>query len=134
MKARDKSRVATLRMVNAEFKRVEVDERRELTDDDVIAILTKMLKQRQDSYTQFTEAKRDDLASKEAEEMTLIREFLPEPLDEAALKSLIADAIAASGASSMKDMGKVMGVLKPQITGRADMGAVSGMVKTLLAQ
>ncbi len=134
MKARDKSRVATLRMVNAEFKRVEVDERRELTDDDVIAILTKMLKQRQDSYTQFTEATRDDLASKEAEEMTLIREFLPEPLDEAALKSLIADAIAASGASSMKDMGKVMGVLKPQITGRADMGAVSGMVKTLLAQ
>ena len=134
MKARDKARVATLRMVNAEIKRVEVDERRDLSDDDIIAILTKMLKQRQDAHSQFADAGRDDLAAQEAAEIDLIREFLPEPLDAAALEALVKEAIAASGASSMRDMGKVIGLLKPQIAGRADMGAVSTLVKSQLGQ
>lgn len=133
MKAREKDRVATLRLVNAEIKRVEVDERRDLSDEDITAILSKMLKQRQDAHSQFEQAGRDDLAQQEAAEMLLIKEFLPEPLDEAALAQLVADAIAASGASSMKDMGKVMGVLKPQVAGRADMGALSALVKSQLA-
>ena len=134
MKARDKERVATLRMVNAEIKRVEVDERRDLSDDDITGILTKMLKQRQDAHAQFDAAGREDLATKEAAEMDLIREFLPEPLDQDALLAMVRDAVAASGAASMSDMGRVMGLLKPQVAGRADMGALSALVKSQLGQ
>lgn len=133
MKARDKARVAVLRMVNAEFKRIEVDERRELSDDDVIAVLTRMQKQRLDSHTQFVDAGRDDLATQEAYELELIREFLPEPLSAQELSALIDEAISSTGASAMGDMGKVMGVLKAQVTGRADMGAVSKTVRDKLS-
>ncbi len=133
MKARDKARVSVLRMVNAEFKRIEVDERRELSDDDVIAVLTRMQKQRLDSHTQFVDAGRDDLATQEAYELELIREFLPEPLSAEELSALIDKAISSTGASAMGDMGKVMGVLKAQVTGRADMGAVSKTVRDKLS-
>jgi uncharacterized protein len=132
MKARDKPRVATLRLLNAEIKRVEVDERRALSDDDIIAVLNRMLKQRQDSLSQYESAGRDDLAEQERYEIALVREFLPEPLSDAELDALIAAAIAASGAASMRDMGKVMAELKPKIHGRADMGAVSARVKARL--
>lgn len=132
MKARDKARVAVLRMVNAEFKRIEVDERRELSDDDVIAVLTRMQKQRLDSHTQFVDAGRDDLAAQEAYELDLIREYLPEPLSADELSALIDAAINSTGASAMGDMGKVMGALKAQVTGRADMTAVSKTVRDKL--
>ncbi len=132
MKARDKERLATLRLINADIKRVEVDERRDLSDQDVVAILTRMLKQRQDSLSQYESAGRDDLAAQERFEITIVQEFLPEPLDEAELDAMIEAAIADTGAASMKDMGKVMGILKPRVEGRADMGAVSGKVKARL--
>jgi uncharacterized protein YqeY len=132
MKARDKARVAALRMVNAEIKRVEVDERRALGDEDVLTILNKMLKQRQDALSQYQDANRQDLADQEAFEIALIREFLPEPLADEALDEIIYNAINESGAESMKDMGKVMALIKPIVTGRADMGAVSQKVKSRL--
>jgi uncharacterized protein YqeY len=132
MKARDKARVGVLRLVNADIQRVEVDERKTLTDDEVIAVLNRMLKQRNDSESQYREAGRDDLADQEAYEIGVIKEFMPEALDEATLDSLIAAAVAEAGAESMKDMGKVMGLLKPQLAGRADMGQVSAKVKTRL--
>lgn len=133
MKARDKERVATLRMVNAEIKRLEVDERRELADQDVLAVLNRMLKQRQDSLSQFEDAGREDLAATERYEIAIVREFLPEPLSDEDLSALIDTAIAASGAQSMRDMGKVMAELRPSIQGRADMGDVSARVKARLA-
>ncbi|MFK7915126.1 MAG: GatB/YqeY domain-containing protein [Pseudomonadales bacterium] len=133
MKARDKERVATLRMVNAEFKRVEVDERRELTDDDVLAILTRMQKQRLDSLNQFEQAGREDLAAVERAELEVLSTFMPEPLSAEDIDAAIDAAVAQTGASGMQDMGKVMGVLKGQVAGRADMGAVSARVKARLA-
>ncbi len=133
MKARDKDRVAALRLVNAEIKRIEVDERRELSDDDVLVILNRMLKQRQDSLGQFESAGREDLAQKERYEIGVIREFMPEPLSEAAVSELIDRAISSTGASGMKDMGKVMAVLRLEVQGRADMGAVSAEVRARLA-
>jgi uncharacterized protein YqeY len=133
MKARDKERVAALRLVNAEIKRVEVDERRVLSDEDVLAILNRMLKQRNDSLSQYESAGREDLAAKERYEIGVIREFMPAPLDDATLAQLVEEAIAATGATEMKDMGKVMAVLKPEVQGRADMGAVSARVKARLA-
>ncbi|MEM7001067.1 MAG: GatB/YqeY domain-containing protein [Pseudomonadota bacterium] len=133
MKSREKERVAVLRMVNAEFKRVEVDERRELGDADVLAILNKMMKQRQDAHSQYTDAGREDLAAQEAMEMALIQEFLPEPLSDAELDALIAKCISDAGAQGMQDMGKVMGLVKQAAEGRADMGKVSGRVKSQLA-
>jgi len=132
MKARDKARVAVMRLINAEIKRIEVDERRELSDDDVIAVLNRMLKQRNDSETQFRDAGRDDLADQEAFEIGIINEFMPEALDEAALDALIIKAVADAGAESMKDMGKVMALLKADVAGRADMGQVSAKVKARL--
>jgi len=132
MKARDKAKVAALRMVNAEIKRVEVDERRSLSDEDVLTILNKMLKQRQDALSQYQDANRQDLADQEAFEIALIREFLPEPLADDALDEIIYNAINESGAETMKDMGKVMALIKPIVTGRADMGAVSQKVKSRL--
>jgi uncharacterized protein YqeY len=132
MKARDKARVATLRLIKADIQRVEVDERRSLSDDDVIAVLNRMLKQRQDSLGQYEAAGREDLAAQERYEIALVREFLPEPLGEAELERLIDAAMAATGAASMRDMGKVMAELKPRIHGRADVGAVSGKVKARL--
>jgi uncharacterized protein YqeY len=133
MKARDKQRLGVLRLIRADLQRVEVDERRELSDEDVVMVLTRMVKQRQDSLQQYESAGRDDLAGQERFEITVVQEFLPEPIDEAQLEALIAAAIAESGAESMRDMGKVMGLLKPRVAGRADMGAVSTAVKARLA-
>ena len=132
MKARQKERVAALRLIGAEIKRVEVDERRDLTDADVLAVLGRMRKQRNDALSQYTEAGRDDLAAQEQFELDLIQEFLPAPLDDAELASLIDEAVAASGAESMRDMGKVMALLKESVQGRADMGQLSGLVKARL--
>ena len=132
MKARDKDRVGALRLILAEFKRVEVDERIELDDTRVLAILDKMTKQRKDSLQQYQDAGRDDLADKESFELELIAVYLPAQMDADELAALVSAAIADTGASSMQDMGKVMGILKPQVQGRADMGQVSQLVKSQL--
>ena len=134
MKARDKRLVAALRLVNAELKRVEVDERKALADADVIAVLTRMVKQRNDSRSQYEAAGRTDLAEQEAFEIDVVRSFMPTPLSEAEVDALIDAAIAATGAAGMRDMGKVMGQLKGKVAGRADMGAVSAKVKVVLCQ
>ena len=133
MKAREKERVATLRMVNAEIKRVEVDERRDLSDADITGILKKMVKQRQDALTQFTDAGRDDLAQVEASEIEIIEEFLPEALSAEALAALVDQAIAETGAAGMADMGKVMGKVKALSDGQADLGQASALVKEKLS-
>ena len=133
MKARDKRLVAALRLVNAELKRVEVDERKALVDADVITVLTRMVKQRNDSRSQYEAAGRTDLAEQEAFEIDVVRSFMPTPLSEAEVDALIDAAVAATGASGMRDMGKVMGRLKGEVAGRADMGAVSAKVKAKLS-
>lgn len=132
MRAKDKDRLNTLRLATAEFKKVEVDERITLDDTRVIAILDKMIKQRKDSVQQFTAGGRSDLADKEQAEITVLTEFLPAALTEAELADLIKQAIADTGAEGMKDMGKVMAALKPQVQGRTDMGALSQKIKGLL--
>ncbi len=132
MRAKDKDRLGTLRLATAEFKKIEVDERVELDDARVLAVLDKMIKQRKDSVTQFNQGGRPDLAEKEQAEINVLQEFLPAALSDAELEALIKAAIAESGAEGMKDMGKVMAVLKPQVQGRADMGAVSQKLKALL--
>lgn len=133
MRARDKERVATLRMVNAEVKRLEVDERRELSDDDIFAILNKMLKQRQDAHGQYQDAGREDLAAIEAYEISVIQTFLPEQMDEDELAAFVSAIISEAGAGGMQDMGKVMGLLKSKGEGRVDMGRASSMVKAQLS-
>jgi uncharacterized protein YqeY len=133
MRARDKARLAALRLITAEFKRIEVDERIEIDDARALSVLDKMVKQRLDSEAQYRAAGRDELAEVEAFEITVIREYLPEPLTDEALEALVAEAIAASGASSMAQMGAVMGQLKPQVAGRADMGVLSAKVKAQLS-
>ena len=132
MKARDKDRLGTIRLIQAEFKRIEVDERIDVDDARALAVLDKMVKQRRDSHSQFAEAGRDDLASIEAAEIEVIQEFLPARLSEEELDALIDSAIATAGASGMQAMGAVMGQLKPQLAGRADVGAVSKKVKARL--
>ena len=132
MKARDKQRVAALRLVMAEFKRVEVDERIELEDTRALAILDKMTKQRKDSQSQFRDAGRPDLEAKEALELAIIAEFMPEQLNAEALEQLVVRAIGQAGASSMQDMGKVMAQLRPMVQGKADMSQVSSLVKSRL--
>ena len=133
MKARDKDRVATLRMVNAELKRIEVDERRHLSDEDVFAVLNKMLKQRKDAMAQFQDAKREDLAAVEAYEIGVIEAFLPAQMDSDELQKFVAALVTKSGAQGMQDMGKVMGLLKSEGQGRVDMGKASALVKAQLA-
>lgn len=132
MKARDKARVSALRMINAEMKRVEVDERRELSDDDVLTILTRMLKQRRDSLSQFESAGREDLAATERFEIEVVEGFMPAAMSEADIEALVDKVVAETGAAGMQDMGKVMGAVKGAITGRADMGLVSAKVKARL--
>lgn len=132
MKARDKPRVAALRMVNSEIKRLEVDERRELSDDDVLTILTRMLKQRHDSLSQFESAGREDLAATERFEIEVVEGFMPAAMSEADVEALVEKVVAETGASGMQDMGKVMGAVKGAITGRADMALVSAKVKARL--
>lgn len=132
MKARDKELVSTLRLISAEFKRVEVDERIEVDDERALVILDKMVKQRKDSFTQFDAAGRTDLAAKEAAEIAIIQQYLPAQLTEGEIAAIIATAIAETGASSMKEMGQVMAIVKPQVQGRGDMGAASKLVKAQL--
>ena len=133
MKAKDKQRLGTLRLIQAEFKRIEVDERIDIDDARAIAIMDKMLKQRRDSAEQYQSAGRDDLAEQELSEIAVIGEFLPEPLSADAIEDLIKAAIEASGASGMQAMGAVMAAIRPQVQGRADMAEVSKQVKTLLS-
>mgnify|MGYP000037488485 FL=1 len=133
MKAREKERLATIRLMQAEFKRVEVDERVTIDDARALSILDKMVKQRRDSQAQYEDAGRAELAAQEAAEIAVIGEFLPAQLSEAELEQLVDEAIAASGASGMQAMGAVMGELKPKLAGRADMGAVSKLVKARLS-
>lgn len=132
MRAKEKERLGTIRLILAEIKKVEVDERIDPDDVRVTSILDKMVKQRRDSIKQFTDAGRDELAAKEQSEIEVIQEFLPQPLSAEEIASLIEDAIASTGAASMQDMGKVMGLLKSQMAGRADMGKVSGLIKQRL--
>nr|WP_277605028.1 GatB/YqeY domain-containing protein [Aeromonas sp. MR16] len=133
MLARDKARLGTIRLLMAEIKQREVDSRIELNDEDILAVVTKMVKQRRDSISQFEAAGRQDLADKESAEILVLQEFLPQQLTADEIAALIEQAIAESGAAVMADMGKVMAVLKPKIQGRADVGAVSAQVKTRLA-
>ncbi|RZU99434.1 GatB/YqeY domain-containing protein [Spiribacter vilamensis] len=132
MRAGDKPRLATLRMISAAIKQKEVDERRSLEDADVLAILDKMGKQRRESVEQYEAAGRDDLVSAEKAEIAIIGEFLPKALTEAEIDEQIAAAIRETGAESVREMGRVMARLKPQMQGRADMSAVSARVKQQL--
>ena len=132
MRAKDKPRLSALRLAASEFKRVEVDERIDVDDDRALAILDKMVKQRQNSIEQYEQADRHDLADTEKFEISVISEFLPEALSEDELAKIVADAVTQTGAASMQDMGKLMGVLKPQVQGRADMAQVSRLVKAAL--
>ncbi|MGL6566993.1 GatB/YqeY domain-containing protein [Aeromonas dhakensis] len=133
MLAKDKQRLGAIRLLMAEIKQREVDTRVELDDQDILAVVTKMVKQCRDSISQFEAAGRQDLADKESAEIVVLQEFLPQQLTAAEIAALIEQAIAESGAAVMADMGKVMAVLKPKIQGRADVGAVSAQVKTRLA-
>jgi uncharacterized protein YqeY len=132
LRAGDKDRLSVLRLAMAAIKQREVDTREPQGDDAVLALLEKMVKQRRDSITQFKQGNRDDLAAKEAAEIDVLNEYLPEQLDEAATQSLVDEIIAATGASSPKDMGRVMGELKVRAAGTIDMGKVSGLVKNRL--
>jgi len=132
MRARDKPRLATLRLITAAIKQQEVDERIELDDTQLLSLLDKMCKQRRESISQFEKAARDDLIAQEVSELAIIKSYLPEQLGEAEIAALIDETMAATGAASIKDMGKVMGQLKPKLQGRADMGAVSAMIKARL--
>lgn len=132
MRAGDKDRLGVLRMISAALKQVEVDERKELTDDDVLAILSKMVKQRREAEEQYAQAGRDELAAREKAEIDIISEFLPQPLSDDEIEQIVDAAIAETGAASIKEMGKVMGVVKPKVQGRADLGQVSGRIKAKL--
>lgn len=132
MRAKAKLRLGTIRMAIAAIKQREIDEQITLTDSDILAVLTKMVKQRQDAASQFDAADRDDLASKEREEIVVLEGFLPQPLTEDELAALIEEAMVSTGAQGMQDMGKVMGSLKPQVQGRTDMGALSAKIKARL--
>jgi uncharacterized protein YqeY len=132
MRAKDKQRLSTIRLIQAEIKRIEVDERIDVDDDRLLVVMDKMCKQRRDSIQQYTDAGRIELADIEAAEIVVIQEFLPSQLNQQELTDMIADAVASSGAESMKDMGKVMAILKPKLQGRADMGEVSKLIKAKL--
>ncbi len=132
MKGGDKARLGVIRLILAALKQIEVDERIELDDARVLAILDKMVKQRRDSIAQYESAGRTELAEQEKFEIGIIQDYLPQQLSEEEIAALIDEALAATGASSMKDMGKLMGWLKPKLQGRADMGAVSASIKQKL--
>ena len=133
MRGGDKARLSVIRLINAAIKQREVDERIELEDSQVTAVLDKMAKQRRESIEQYEKAGRNDLAEQENFELQVLKSYLPEQLGDAAVDAMIEEAIAATGATSMKDMGKVMGQLKSKLAGRADMGAVSGKIKARLS-
>lgn len=133
MRAQQKARLGVIRMLQAAIKQKEVDERTSLSDNEVLAVIEKMIKQRKESITQYQQGGRPDLATKEAEEVAVLEAYMPAPLDTATLDALIAVAISESDATSVKDMGKVMNHLKSQIQGRANMAEVSAKVKQQLA-
>jgi uncharacterized protein YqeY len=133
MRARDRERLSALRLITAAIKQKEVDDRVDLDDGAVIGVLEKMIKQRRDSIDQYRQAGRDELADREAFEIQLIQSYMPAALDDAEVDSLIDEALKQTGASGMRDMGKVMAALKAKIQGRADMGAVSAKVKARLS-
>lgn len=133
MKAGEKEKLATVRLILSEVKQVEVDTRETLDDTAVLAVLDKMVKQRRESITQYTQAGRTDLADQEQREIETIQTYLPEQLTEAEIADMIGAAIEETGAESIRDMGKVMGILKPKLQGRADVGAVSGLIKARLS-
>jgi len=132
MRAKDKIRLTAIRMALSAIKQAEIDNKTETTDESIIAVLTKMVKQRKESIAMFKDGGRDDMAEKEAEEVKALEAFLPQQLNAEEIQQLIEQAIADTGAASMADMGKVMGVLKPKMQGRADLGAVSGQVRNTL--
>ena len=132
MRAKDKPRLATLRLITAAIKQREVDERIDLDDTQVTLVLDKMVKQRRESIVQFEKAGRDDLIAIETSELEIITPYLPEQLGEDEINALIDAALEQTGATSVKDMGKVMGQLKPKLQGRADMGAVSALIRAKL--
>ena len=133
MRSRDKLRLVTLRMAQAAVKQIEIDERRELSDDDVLKVLDKMLKQRRDAASQYDDAGREELGDKERAEMVIIEEFMPAALTEDDLDSLVRMAVSATDAQGMQDMGRVMNELRPQVLGRVDMGHLSKKVRAALA-
>lgn len=132
MRSKDKLSLGTIRMALAAVKQREVDERIELTDTDVLQILTKMVKQRQESIVLFVKGNREDLADIERKEVEVVQRFLPQPLSSDEVNAIVDAAIDSTGSSTMKDMGKVMGAIKDTLQGRADMGAVSGIIKSKL--
>ncbi|CAN5304954.1 GatB/YqeY domain-containing protein [soil metagenome] len=134
MKGGQKDKLGVIRLVNAAIKQREVDERIELDDTQVLSAMEKMLKQRKDSLSQFEAAGREDLAAIERYEITVIQAYLPEQMSAAELQAAVSDAIAETGATTQADMGKVMAVLKPKVAGRADMGALSGLVRNALVK
>ncbi|GAO37068.1 aspartyl-tRNA amidotransferase subunit B [Sulfuricella sp. T08] len=132
MRAKDVSRLAAIRLLMAAIKQREVDERIELSDDQVIAAIEKMLKQRRDSISQFESAGRQDLADIEKFEVSVLQGYMPQPLTDSETEALVVAAIVSSGAAGVKDMGKIMAIVKPQMAGRADMGKVSALIKAKL--
>lgn len=132
MRAKEKIKLGAIRMALSSIKQAEIDNKTELDDAGIIAVLTKMVKQRKESIAMYTEGGREELAANEAAEVAALEAFLPTPLTDEEIKQMISDAIADTGASSMADMGKVMAVLKPAMQGKADLGAVSGKVRATL--
>jgi uncharacterized protein YqeY len=134
MRAKDSGRLSTIRLINAAIKQKEVDERIELNDDQVLSVIEKMIKQRKDSITQFEAGARQDLADIEKAELVVLNAYMPAQMSAAEVQAEVSAAVAAVGAAGPQDMGKVMGVLKPKLAGRADMTAVSGLVKAALSK
>lgn len=132
MRAKDATRLESIRLLRAAIQRREVDDRVELTDDEVVSVLQKMIKQGKDSIEQFSKGGRDDLVAKEAATLAVLETYLPEQIDSAELSALIETALSETGAQGVRDMGKVMAWLKPKVQGRADMGAVSALIKEKL--
>lgn len=133
MRAQDKKTMNTLRLVNAAIKQIEVDERITVDESRLLVILDKLRKQRKESIAQYQQAQRQDLVDNEQAELTIIEKYLPQPLSEAEVQTLVESAISDSGATTMQEMGKVMAILKPKLQGRADMGKVSQIIKSKLA-
>ncbi len=132
MKSGEKDQVGVIRLITAAIKQREVDERIELDDEQVILVMDKMVKQRRESISQYRAANRNDLADVEAAEIEIIKKYLPQPLSDTEIDAMIAEAISAVSAASIRDMGKVMGLVKPKMQGRVDMSVVSGRIKGLL--
>mgnify|MGYP003583102768 CR=1 FL=1 len=134
MRSKDAATLSTIRLLLAAIKQVEIDERKELSEEDILGIITKMVKQRKDSISIYEQAERQNMADKEAAEIVVLNQYLPQPLSEDEIEALIKQAINDTSAQSIKDMGKVMNFLRPKLTGRADMGDVSHRIKQALNQ